>query len=44
MGERQAGEGIAELIRAGVLLKAARHGRMNLYLPAGTVENQRSAA
>jgi hypothetical protein len=44
MGERQAGEGIAELIRAGVLLKAARHGRMNLYVPAGTVENQRRAA
>jgi len=44
MGERQAGEGIAELLLAGVLVRAGQHGRMNLYLPASAVQNRREAA
>jgi hypothetical protein len=44
MGERQAGEGIAELVRAGVLIKSSQHGRMNLYRPASAVQTRREAA
>lgn len=42
IGERQAGDGITELLDAGVIHKAGRYGRTNLYLP-GRVE-QRAAA
>lgn len=41
IGERQAGEGIRDLLRAGVLQRTERQGRMNLYLPG---EHARVAA
>ena len=44
MGERQAGEGITELRRAGVLVKAAQQGAMNLYLPVRGAQSRREAA
>jgi hypothetical protein len=44
MGERQAGEGITELLRAGVLVKAAQQGAMNLYLPVRGAQSRGEAA
>jgi len=41
IGERQAGEGIVELLRAGVLVKSDQHGRMNLYLLASAEQTRR---
>ncbi len=44
IGERQAGEGIRELVRARVLWKADRHGPLNLYVLAGAIQSRREAA
>ena len=44
VGERRAGEGIAELVRAGVLWKADRHGPLNLYVLADAVQSRQEAA
>lgn len=44
IGERQAGEAIIELVRAGVLVKAGRHGSLNLYEPAAVASEGRVAA
>lgn len=44
VGERQAGEGIRELVRARVLWQADRHGPLKLYKLADAVQSRREVA